>query len=215
MSDRNEILSAIGKALPEQYQARAIFLVDIIDRIINQQLPYSETRQIIEDNPSVLAILSMLSGKNINTSQSVVSFGKDSQFGDITIRDVSGRDIINITLNIADLSKDQGQQMTRRLVVISSPKQVMELRSAYDGLELHLHDITSRQDKGLRWKLSLPELRGILRRGSINVRSQSDQIGFGFFDIGARKNWYYSHSLFPKPIELHSEIRHLIEAIVN
>jgi len=101
-----------------------------------------------------------------------------------------------------------------RIVVLSRDNQTTELRVTKAGLELYLHDVRPRPDRGLRWRLPAVELEDILKRGRITIRD-SRMPGLGFFDIGPRKDWYYSKELFPKPLQLHAEIRKLIELAIK
>ncbi len=104
---------------------------------------------------------------------------------------------------------------TNGVIVRSGQHQTIELRVNKGDLELYLHDVRPRQDKGLRWKLTTEELKEIMRRGDITITENSIRPGLGFFDIGPRKSWYYSKELFIKPILLHTEIRRLIELAIE
>lgn len=50
--------------------------------------------------PEATALIAALTGQRIQANQSVLSFGTDNQFGDVSIRDVAGRDVIQLQQTI-------------------------------------------------------------------------------------------------------------------
>jgi hypothetical protein len=50
--------------------------------------------------PAVRSLLAALEGRSVQAADAIVSFGNHGQFGDVTIRDIAGRDITTITIQL-------------------------------------------------------------------------------------------------------------------
>lgn len=99
---------------------------------------------------------------------------------------------------------DRSGSAIDRLVVFGANNQTTELRANAEGIEFWVEGENDR-----RWKLSVEELKHILEAGEIKVYS-SDRPGWGTFDLGQRKGWYYSKKLFSTADELEQALRNLI-----
>lgn len=91
-----ELTTAFQRALPEDLAG----LSEQLARFLVQAL----TRQgvIADDGDSGLikTLLASLAGRSLTFSQSVISFGKDNNLGDISVGDVAGGNIVKITVNL-------------------------------------------------------------------------------------------------------------------
>lgn len=103
-SDERKSLSVIAiqdalMKLSKYYQEQFLILLSLFSDVQENRITIEdfEQRLVAIDK---LELLKLTAGQNIRTSSGIISFGKENQFGDITFRDVAGRDIFNISLNI-------------------------------------------------------------------------------------------------------------------
>lgn len=99
-----DIEDAIRKVLPSKYHKEVPSLAALISSVIEGKLQPQELEQRIRDNIKTQRALSELEGRTLETTHAVVSIGKGSQTGDVTHRDVAGRDFISITVNPAGIT---------------------------------------------------------------------------------------------------------------
>jgi hypothetical protein len=106
---------------------------------------------------------------------------------------------IRKTLKDAGEIKD-ADDIVKSLQIFVTSKQTTWLVFSKDRVFCLLDDQNTRSSGRLiQWRLPTPEASPISARGkSANI---------GLLDIGRRKNWLYSTSLFPRPETLESEIR--------
>lgn len=97
------------------------------------------------------------------------------------------------------------------ILIFSTSKQKTKLKATNQGLECHLED--TREGKGgQQWTLSKHEVENILKQGVYSV-NPGYKARVGTVNIGSRRGWLYSKSLFPEPDYLKGEIRQLLESI--
>ena len=97
------------------------------------------------------------------------------------------------------------------ILIFSTSKQKTKLKATSQGLEYHLED--KREGKGGRQRtLSKHEVETILTQGAYSI-NPGYKARVGTVNIGLRRGWLYSKSLFPEPDYLKGEIRHLLESI--
>ncbi len=100
-----------------------------------------------------------------------------------------------------------------RLIFFSSEVQTTELRGTKDGLEVYLSDLRPGKDSGIQGDaISLDRLQRILREGDVKVYTDD---GTPVLDIGPKKHWLYSKTLFGDPKRLQKEIYALIERTIK
>lgn len=92
MTTLQDIERALRATLPKELHQYIPKLISTLER--NQK---SQSESINIDDNSILKeeikeLLSALAGKQIQTNNAILTFGEGNQFGDITIRDVIGRD---------------------------------------------------------------------------------------------------------------------------
>lgn len=97
------------------------------------------------------------------------------------------------------------------ILVFSTSKQKTRLKVTNQGLECHLEDI--REGKGgHQWTLSKHEVQNILDQQAYSV-NPGYKARVGTFNIGSRRGWLYSKSLFPEPDYLKGEIQQLLKSV--
>jgi hypothetical protein len=101
-----------------------------------------------------------------------------------------------------------------RKEVFHTTKQTTELRATENGLELHLHDIRPGRG-GLQWTLPPSTVEKVLKHDDFSVEPPLSTNEDGHFTIGNHKRWLYSRNLYPDPAELKSEIRSLLEKVIE
>lgn len=97
MQDYEQLTNAIASLLPPDLQDQANILAQEILHAY-QLAARGQRPTYIKRGYDFDLALSKLSGKKINTGNVNVSFGNNNQIGDITIKDIAGRDIINIII---------------------------------------------------------------------------------------------------------------------
>lgn len=101
MVQASDIEKALEQVLPvemlEQIKSLAQFITNEINHSVNTPdlTQYNKQHEAITDE-SLQNALSFLSGKTIHTPTTTLTFGTGNQVGDVKIRDVAGRDIVNL-----------------------------------------------------------------------------------------------------------------------
>ena len=93
-----EVERALRAALPAESQAQAPGMARLLSALSAGDLSAEALRERVAADPSFAQVLRGLVGQKISLGQSAVSFGVGAQVGDVTIRDVVGRDIITINV---------------------------------------------------------------------------------------------------------------------
>jgi hypothetical protein len=92
MSEIDLISEALRNALPPSLQ-------DQVPALAQEIAAAKKTKDThILTSSNIAPLLNSLAGKEIKIGTSLMSFGEGNQQGDITIRDVAGRDIYNLTI---------------------------------------------------------------------------------------------------------------------
>lgn len=100
MLNRNELTAALEKALPADMHGNINLLVRLIEAYQSGSSPVEIGYSARGTAPAVDSMLHLLHGKQIRTSDAVLSFGNNGNFGDIAIRDVAGGNIVTVNINI-------------------------------------------------------------------------------------------------------------------
>lgn len=78
--------------------------IAIFAGLLQAMLSGSTTNQIVQEelqnSPSMILLLQQLTGQQIASKSAQINFGDENQLGELTIRDISNGNIINITVNI-------------------------------------------------------------------------------------------------------------------
>lgn len=97
------------------------------------------------------------------------------------------------------------------ILIFTTSKQKTKLKVTNQGLECHLED--TREGKGgHQWTLSKHEVENILNQQAYSV-NPGYKARVGTLNVGPRRGWLYSKSLFPEPEYLKGEIRQLLESV--
>jgi hypothetical protein len=95
-----EIEAALSAVLPERLHAYTAAVARVLADLANGIIPPLEAEARVASEPHAGRLLRDLAGQTIGTAASTISFGADNELGDVTIRDVAGRDIVHLTINL-------------------------------------------------------------------------------------------------------------------
>ena len=98
MLDVLEVEKVLSSILPSQTQQQIAHLAQFISSLTARTNIPSDQDRFSSYHPELESQLKILSGQQVQIGSSMVSFGAHSNIGDITIRDVVGRD--NVTFNV-------------------------------------------------------------------------------------------------------------------
>jgi len=93
------ITAAIIKALPSNLQDAGNALGNFIYEMFNKTTTESGSINTTKDKSIVLA-LNALAGRYVNIDDAVVKFGEGNNFGDISLGDIAGNNIIKVSINL-------------------------------------------------------------------------------------------------------------------
>lgn len=95
----------------------------------------------IAADPELRDLARQQAGATLERAGKVIDFGAGSQLGDVQIRDVAGRDIINLTVNavappVAPAPLDDGEIAHKRALIVQHRKMLnaLELQAAQFGI---------------------------------------------------------------------------------
>lgn len=98
MPSLEQIDQALHELLPQERQAERVALAQLIHALVEGSLDSGAAKNQIAGDPALQAALRGLVGQKITTSDTLVDFGDDNQFGDVTV-EAAGGDVTKITLN--------------------------------------------------------------------------------------------------------------------
>jgi hypothetical protein len=116
MTNPDDIAVALCTVLPMEHHAAAYALAAILSDIANQRVSEDMARSHIVTDPRLKMLLEALQGRQIEVGQAAVNFGSNSQFGDVSMRDVVNGNIIHLTINLGD-------QQARPLITDAMPNE--------------------------------------------------------------------------------------------
>lgn len=96
MVTTDAIERALQAVLPSDQQTQAQRLATILADAANGLLSQEDARDRIAALPDSASLIASLAGQRIQANHSVLSFGADGQFGNVSIRDIVGRDFIQL-----------------------------------------------------------------------------------------------------------------------
>jgi signal transduction histidine kinase len=94
--DQQAIVTALHAALPLDLQPEAARLA----QLLTDTLQAAPTTQLPISEPGVAPLIAALAGRQLTADRTVLTFGSDSQLGDVAIRDVVAGHSINLTVNM-------------------------------------------------------------------------------------------------------------------
>lgn len=95
-----DIEQALKQALPSEMQGQVKQLAQIIADRANRRSTTSIATQQLNSSEDIQDAFLHLAGETINASGTVLTFGAGSQMGDISIRDLAGRDVVNFNIHV-------------------------------------------------------------------------------------------------------------------
>lgn len=98
MPSLEQIDQALYELLPQERQAERVALAQLIHALVAGSLDTGAAKTRIAADPTLQAALRGLVGQKIATADTLVDFGDDNQFGDVTV-EAAGGDVTKITLN--------------------------------------------------------------------------------------------------------------------
>jgi hypothetical protein len=99
MADRQKLEAVLYSKLPASVYSHIPLLVDIILNESGDPIAATQTAAV----DKLDQVLTNLAGKQILREHLVVAFGDNSQLGDVSIRDIAGRDILTFNINLGGL----------------------------------------------------------------------------------------------------------------
>jgi len=100
MLNYQDLLTALHNAAPRVGYETFVKLVDLLSALMNNRLTYEQAQAVVSRDQNLVLAMKELAGKNVSVENSVLSFGDNSQVGDVTVRDMAGRDIVHLTITI-------------------------------------------------------------------------------------------------------------------
>jgi len=102
MLQPKEVKRALEDALPNNLESYALKLAQLFSDAANGVITKEEVKNSINSDPMLTNILLSLAGKEVSTTNALLSFGENTATGDVSIRDLAGRDVINFNIGIAN-----------------------------------------------------------------------------------------------------------------
>jgi hypothetical protein len=103
----DRINAALAAALPGGLDgdqlARLPLLAGLLDDLARGRMGADEVRHTLAADPSLAELLRALAGREIAAGGVQVSFGAGAQTGDFSMRDLAGRDLVNLALHQGDV----------------------------------------------------------------------------------------------------------------
>jgi hypothetical protein len=93
-----DVVRALRAALPAEARSEAPDLARLLRGLASGELSPAAVHDQLDADPALAQLLRSLVGQEIQVGPSAVAFGEGSQVGDVSIRDVAGRDIITVNV---------------------------------------------------------------------------------------------------------------------
>jgi hypothetical protein len=117
MIDASVLAQSLIIALPTRFHDETHNLAEILAEAANGNISQEEAQRRITENSSFQSMFQVLAGKDIESGSGIISFGSNNQLGDIGFRDIAGRDIVNLSINIAN-PQNQGNSTVLAAVIV-------------------------------------------------------------------------------------------------
>ncbi|HEX9370380.1 MAG TPA: tetratricopeptide repeat protein [Roseiflexaceae bacterium] len=96
----DDIDDALRAVLPGAAPAAVSRLATLLAEVANGVISRDAAIARVTADQSLASLLDSLAGRQIQGRHALLSFGPDGRFGDISIRDVAGGNIVNLTFNV-------------------------------------------------------------------------------------------------------------------
>jgi hypothetical protein len=100
MTDVKVLEKALHEVIPSTQENYIPVVAKLLADIANGSVSIEELRDRISSDSNLSSALASLKGNQVQLSDTILSFGAENQVGDVTIRDITGKEPVNITLNI-------------------------------------------------------------------------------------------------------------------
>jgi hypothetical protein len=98
MLTAEQIEQAISPSLPAEHRAQAPALARLLAALAAGVRSAEGARAEVAENPALAQALGALGGRQVTSDGAVLRFGEGSQLGDVSVRDVAGGNIVNLSL---------------------------------------------------------------------------------------------------------------------
>lgn len=126
MNTTQEIEAFLKTKLEAQHFHHIPLLVRIISDAISHKVPVEAAEKQINSSHELAEAAQRVIGESITTSNAVIAFGSGSQMGELSTRDVAGRDIVNFMINVVS-------DLTTASSVNASSEKAIKVQSGSDG----------------------------------------------------------------------------------
>lgn len=101
------IATALYDAVPQELQDAVPSMVQALADATSGAIDREVLQKRLSGNPALVRILQLLAGKEIEGNGTIISFGSGNQLGNVTIGDVAGHDIVNVSLHQVIIAVEQ------------------------------------------------------------------------------------------------------------
>ncbi len=126
-----EIADAIQQIKLPLVPTKLSTLAHILAQIVNKEISPEQAQQEIEKNRDLLVLVKSLEGEEFVTDRTQITFGTGNSLGDVSIRDIVGRDIINLNIHLLVASEGESLQTTHH----TQPQSITHLWFQEDELQ--------------------------------------------------------------------------------
>jgi hypothetical protein len=130
MSNRDALDSFLQSLIPHSSRQDAVEISCILDGIIDGSISKQEAINRLSQ-PKLADSIANLAGKSVKHGGSIVDFGSEGQFGDVTIRDIVGGSVIklNVPINLNQNSQNFSIGQQTNVYYISTNGQDLSLKT--------------------------------------------------------------------------------------
>jgi tetratricopeptide (TPR) repeat protein len=100
MVNLNELEQALSKIISHEYSTQIHKISQLLLQVLTNPSQVTAVSRFIERDIDLQMLVASLANQEIRIGDSLVRFGSNSQVGDITFRDLAGRDITHLHFNI-------------------------------------------------------------------------------------------------------------------
>lgn len=127
------IENQLRKLLPPHLHSVIPDLASTLLASVNGTISTKTANETLQSNPFFGAALLELAGRTITSNNSVISFGQDTQVGDVSIGQAVGRDIINTTTTLQISAPLMNQIINNTVQLSSYPEKITRFSQRIDS----------------------------------------------------------------------------------
>lgn len=122
MIELERIKVALYEKLPSELQPQADTLAQLLIDVSQGSISPKDGEAQLAARADVIELLEALQGQKVETANTTLSFGHNNKFADVSIRDVAGRDIVTLTVNINYSQATSNKHFLKAATVINKNK---------------------------------------------------------------------------------------------